>query len=35
MDKRELELLIADGEGMSLEFKRCGGKVERDVFETV
>lgn len=35
MDKRELELLIANGEGMSLEFKRCGGKVERDVFETV
>ncbi len=36
MDVRELENVIAQGEGMSLEFKRCGGdKIERDVFETV
>ena len=36
MDVRRLESLIAQGEGMSLEFKRCGGdKIERDVFETV
>ncbi len=36
MDIRELENVVAQGEGMSLEFKRCGGdRVERDVFETV
>lgn len=36
MDVRDLEKLVAQGEGMSLEFKRCGGdKIERDVFETV
>ena len=36
MDARRMESLIAQGEGMSLEFKRCGGdKIERDVFETV
>lgn len=32
----ELEALVSRGEGMSLEFKRCGGvKIEADVFETV
>lgn len=36
MDIQELEALIREGEGMSLEFKRCGGdKVETDVFETI
>ncbi len=36
MKLNELETLIAQGEGMSLEFKRCGGaKIESDVFETV
>ena len=36
MDIRDLEELVAQGEGVSLEFKRCGGdKNERDVFEAV
>lgn len=36
MDIWDLEELVAQGEGVSLEFKRCGGdKNERDVFETV
>lgn len=36
VDVRDLEKLVAQGEGMSFEFKRCGGdKIERDVFETV
>lgn len=36
MNIEELESLIARGEGMTLEFKRCSGsQIERDVFETV
>lgn len=36
VDIWDLEELVAQGEGVSLEFKRCGGdKNERDVFETV
>lgn len=31
----KLESYVRAGEGMSLEFKRCGGKVERDVYETI
>ena len=31
----KLENYIRAGEGMCLEFKRCGGKVEKDVFETI
>lgn len=34
MDDRLARYLEA-GEGIGLEFKRCGGKVERDVFETL
>ena len=30
-----LEALIVQGEGTTLEFKRCGNNPERDVFETV
>ena len=26
---------IALGEGITCEFKRCGGSIEKDVFETV
>lgn len=29
------ESYVRAGEGMNLEFKRCGGKVERDVYETI
>lgn len=31
----KLESYVRAGEGMNLEFKRCGGKVERDVYETI
>lgn len=31
----KLEGYVGAGEGMNLEFKRCGGKVERDVYETI
>lgn len=31
----DLLALIATGEGQTLEFKRCGHKPERDVFETI
>jgi ATP-dependent DNA helicase RecG len=31
----KLESYIRAGEGVNLEFKRCGGKVERDVYETI
>lgn len=31
----KLEGYVRAGEGMNLEFKRCGGKVERDVYETI
>lgn len=31
----KLESYIKAGEGMNLEFKRCGGKVEKDVYETI
>ncbi len=34
MDKR-LERYLAIGEGVSVEFKRCGGRVEKDVYETI
>lgn len=31
----ELSRYIACGEGISVEFKRCGGSPEKDVFETI
>ena len=31
----KLKNYIRAGEGMNLEFKRCGGKVESDVYETI
>ncbi|MGN0261928.1 MAG: RNA-binding domain-containing protein [Eggerthellaceae bacterium] len=34
MDEK-LKRYIAAGEGLNLEFKRCGGNPERDVFETI
>lgn len=35
MDQRELEAHLRAGEGISTEYKRCGGRPERDFFETV
>lgn len=35
MDRAELKSLVAHGEDMSLEFKRCGNQPGRDVFETI
>lgn len=31
----ELERYIAEGEGISVEFKRCGNQPENDTFETI
>lgn len=31
----KLSKYLEAGEGVNLEFKRCGGKVEKDVFETL
>ena len=35
MDSRNLEITIAVGETVAVEFKRCGGKIESDTYETV
>lgn len=35
MDCRELKKRLRAGEGMSTEFKRCGGQPGEDVFETI
>lgn len=35
MNRDELELVVAQGEGMTVEFKRCGNQPQSDVFETV
>ena len=35
MTLEELRLRLDQGEGVSLEFKRCGSKPEKDVFETI
>lgn len=35
MDRVQLEDVIEQGEGISLEFKRCGNQPERDVYETI
>lgn len=34
-DREMIEELLKHGEGLSVEFKRCGSMPERDVFETV
>ena len=31
----KLNEILLDGEGATVEFKRCGNSVERDVFETL
>lgn len=33
--KQQLLDIIAQGEGLNVEFKRCGGLPEKDVFETI
>ncbi len=35
MDCESIKKLISQGEGMSLEFKRCGNQPQQDVFETI
>jgi len=35
MDISKLETTIAVGETVAVEFKRCGGKIEADTYETV
>jgi ATP-dependent DNA helicase RecG len=35
MDMQKLETVIAVGETVAVEFKRCGGKAEADTYETV
>lgn len=35
MDMQEFELVLAVGETVAVEFKRCGGKIEDDTYETV
>ena len=35
MSKETIQKLIAKGEGLAIEFKRCSGRVESDTFETI
>jgi ATP-dependent DNA helicase RecG len=35
MEARKFELILAIGENIATEFKRCGGKPEADTYETV
>ena len=35
MDTRKFEAMLAVGETVVVEFKRCGGKIEADTYETV
>ncbi len=35
MEEREFEKVLKVGEGVSVEFKRCGNKPEQDTFETI
>ena len=35
MDKAQFEKVLRDGEGMHVEFKRCGQKPEIDTFESI
>ena len=35
MDLQDLAGLLRDGEGISVEFKRCGGLPQSDTFETI
>ena len=33
--KTKVDELLRNGEGLSVEFKRCSGRIEHDVFETI
>ena len=35
METRELDTVLRQGEGISIEFKRCGSLPERDTFESI
>ena len=35
MNREELENVVREGESLTVEFKRCGNKPGRDVFETI
>lgn len=35
MDKVEFERHLLAGEGLTVEFKRCGNRPEKDTFETI
>ncbi|MDR0514855.1 MAG: putative DNA binding domain-containing protein [Coriobacteriaceae bacterium] len=35
MDIQKFELMLAVGETVTVEFKRCGGRIESDTYETV
>ena len=35
MDLKRIEQILKVGETIAVEFKRCGNKVESDVYETV
>ena len=35
MRTTHIKELLRNGEGLSVEFKRCSGRIEHDVFETI
>jgi ATP-dependent DNA helicase RecG len=35
MTKTRIDELLRNGEGLTIEFKRCSGKIEHDVFESI
>lgn len=35
METRELDAILHQGAGISIEFKRCGSLPERDTFESI
>ena len=35
VNKTKIAELLRNGEGLAVEFKRCSGRIEYDVFETI
>lgn len=35
MNNAKIAELLRNGEGLSVEFKRCSGRIEHDVFEMI
>ena len=35
MNNARIAELLRNGEGLPVEFKRCSGRIEHDVFETI